>query len=203
MGDSPDDRDTLVLSKNGKTKYMKRLLIGLPLVLLVCLVATGWWLLRTDAGAGWAWSKLERSEAAALSSAGTDGNFADGFRIQGLVYRSADVDVLVGQAELKAGPGWWPLSIHIRELSLRDISVNLHPQAAGGEEHGDEADISAILSALKLPLPLEIHDARLTNVNLKDGDQQPVKLVDSLSLEVLVDEKLTVSRLDINGPQFE
>jgi autotransporter translocation and assembly factor TamB len=182
---------------------MKRLVVGLPLVLLVSLVLVSYWVLHTDAGASWVWSKIEESSNVAVTSSRTDGSFSDGFRIQQLEYRSAEIDVLVGHAEIKAGPGWWPLSIQVWELSLTDVSVIRHPLKVPRSDRGEEADISAILTSLKLPLPIEVHKARLGNISLQEDGRPPLVLAESLRLGARLDEQLSVHQFDIQGPQFE
>ena len=155
------------------------MLIGLPFAVLVFLMVAAFWLLHTDSGARWIWSKVENSGTFVVSSSRTDGNLAEGFNIHGLAYRSADIDVLVDRAEIKAGPGWWPLSIHVQTLSLLDVSIVSHPRNASGKDVQAEADISSILEVLKLPVLLEIHDTLLTNISLQEGDEPPFEIVNT------------------------
>ncbi len=203
MGDSLDYRDTVVLNRSRTFSYKKLVLIGLPFALLVFLLVAAYWLLHTDPGASWIWNKVENSGGFVVSSSGTDGNLADGFKIQGLAYRSADIDVLVDHAEIKAGPGWWPLSIQVQTLSLLDVSIVSHPLNTPGKDVKAEADISSILEVLKLPIPLKIHDALLTNISLHEGDEPPVEIVNTLRFKATLDEQLSVHQLDITAPRFE
>lgn len=51
MGDSPDNRNTIVLNRSRTFSYKKLVLIGLPFTLLVFLMVAAYWLLHTDPGA--------------------------------------------------------------------------------------------------------------------------------------------------------
>lgn len=203
MGDSSDYRDTVVLNRSRTFSYKKLVLIGLPFALLVFLMVAAFWLLHTDSGASWIWNKVENSSGLAVSSSRTDGNLADGFKVQGLAYRSADIDFFVGQAEIKAGPGWWPLSIQVQRLSLLDVSIVSHPRNTPETDANADVDISSILEGLKLPVLLELHGAQLTDISLQEGDEPPFEIIDTLRFKATLDEKLSVHQLDITAPRFE
>ncbi len=203
MGDSSDYRYTAVLNRSRTFSYKKLVLIGLPLALLTFLIVAAYWLLHTQSGASWLWNKIENSEGLAVSSSATDGSLADGFRIKGLAYRSADIDFFVEHAEIKAGPGWWPLSIQVQTLSLVDVSIVSHPLNTAGEEVKAEADISSILDVLKLPVPLEMHDALLTDIRVQEADKPWLEVASSLRFKAALDEKLSLHQLDITAQRFE
>jgi len=191
------------LNRSRTFSYKKLVLIGLPSALLLSLMMVAYWLLHTDSGASWIWNRVENSKGLTVSSSGTDGNLADGFEIQNLAYRSEDIDIFVGRAELNAGPGWWPLSIQVQTLSLLDVSIVSHPRNNLGKDASAETDISSILTALKLPVPLEIQVATLSNITLQEGEEPPIELIETLRLGARLEEQLSVHELVINAPQFE
>jgi translocation and assembly module TamB len=203
VADSSDNRDSFVLSRLRKFSFKKLLLIVLPVGLSVFMVAFVYWLLHTDSGAGWLWQRVESSAAVNVSSSRSYGNLTDGFVIQNLAIRTDGMDVFVGRAEIKTGPGWWPLSIQVRTLSLLDVLLVNHGTEYPGMDSNLGTDIRASLEALSLPLPLVVNQGWLTNLRYQDRDHPPVSLVTTLGFRAVLDDELSVEQLDIVAPNFE
>jgi autotransporter translocation and assembly factor TamB len=65
------------------------------------LVAIAWyWLLHTEPGARWLWSKAESATGGALSAESITGNLGSGVAIQGLSFENATVDIEVDEITL-------------------------------------------------------------------------------------------------------
>jgi translocation and assembly module TamB len=185
------------MNRNRSWSLKKFLLVGLPTALVLLLTFFVYWLLHTSSGAAWVWSKVEDLAAGTVRSSHVDGDLASGFIIKGLEYRSDEFDLSVAHAEIAAGPGWWPLSIQVQTLALRDVDIVIHSRAEKAEGTSTEMDIRSALAALKLPLSLKVHNAELANISLQQGYEAPHIIIESLGFQATLDERLVVDRLDI------
>jgi translocation and assembly module TamB len=176
--------------------FKKIVLLGLPAVLL-SLFAVYYWLLHTTPGSAWLWNQLEDRAAGSVRTAFVGGDLASGFVIQALEYQSDTVDLSVARAEIQVVPGWWPVSIQIRALDLQDVEIIMPSNEASAHEASAPTSIHTILVALKLPLPLNIHQGLLSNITLHDAGEEPAIAVESIRFQVALDERLEVDQLDI------
>ncbi len=177
--------------------FKKRLLLGLPAVLVLVITASAYWLLHTASGAAWLWKQVEGIAAGAVHSSQLDGDLASGFTIRNLGYVSESVDLSVDTVTLEAGPGWWPVSIQVRSLDLRDMEIVIHSPAGQTDAETMEMDIRSALAALKLPVPLEVQNASLTNISLQQGDEPPATMIESILFQATLDDRLVVEQLDL------
>ena len=177
--------------------FRKTILKGLPIVvLLIALLfsVSAYWLLNTASGASWLWNKLEGLELVDLRSSQVSGDLASGFVVRDMEYRSAGLDLLVHHAEIEAGFGWWPLTIQVNRLSLKEVEVLTRTSDASGAEDGD---IRNTLATFELPLPLEVGDAVITSISLQEDDNPPNVLAESVRFKATLDERLVIDNLDI------
>ena len=191
------------MNRNRSWSLKKFLLLGLPAALVLLLTFSVYWLLHTSSGAAWVWSQVEDLAAGTVRSSHVDGDLASGFVIKALEYRSDEFDLSVAHAEIAAGPGWWPLSIQVQALALRDVDIVIHSRAEEAVGASPEMDIRSTLAALKLPLPLKVHNAELTNISLQQGDEAPHTSIESLGFQATLDERLVVDRLDLQASAIE
>ena len=180
----------------------KIVLSGLVLA-LVLLMVFAWWLLRSSSGAAWVWGQVEDAAAGSVRSSRVDGSLALGFVIQNLEYLSESARLSIGSTEIEAGPGFWPLSVQVRSLVLRDVNiVMLSTEEAVPDANGD-VNIQAMLKTLKLRFPVQIHDALISEVTLQTGDEPPRALINSLSISASLDDNLLVEELEVFAPGIE
>lgn len=188
------------MSRFSPFSIKKTILIGLPvLMILVIVMLSGstYWLLNTSSGASWLWHKLESLDVADVHSSHVSGDLASGFVILDMEYRSTDIDLLVRQIEIEAGIGWWPMSIQIGRFSLQDLEILTRTSSGTADIANEGSDIRTILGNLELPLPLDISNAELSNISLRQDDEPPVMLVESVSFRAALDEELVVDHLDV------
>ena len=180
--------------------------MGLPLlvVLLALLFSvSAYWLLNTSSGASWLWSRVEGLESIDIRSSRVSGDLASGFIVQDLEYRSANLDVLVRQAEIEAGIAWWPLAIRVDRRSLMKVGVCTRSSDAHGlDDHGD-GDIRDTLGGIELPLPLKANDVVLTGISLQQDDNPQQVLAESVRFKAVLDKRLLIDNLDILATGFE
>jgi len=203
MAYPPDHRVAAVLNYFGTWSVRKRLLLGLPAVLVLLLTASVYWLLHTASGAAWLWKHVEQIAAGSVQTSQLDGDLASGFTIHNLAYASEGADLSAATARIEAGPGWWPLSIQVRSLALRDMEIVIHSPAGQTVGGNGDSDIRSVLAALQLPVPLEVNDASLTNISVQQGDAPPVTVIDSLEFQASMDERLLLDQLVLHAPGLE
>lgn len=183
-----------------KRSFTKRVLIGLPILMFVLLVSAAWWLLGTASGAAWIWGQVEEAAADSINSSHVSGDFASGFSIHGLEYRSGSVSLSVNRVEIEVVPGWSPLSVQVRSFVLRDVDIISQPSTEGEQDVAGEMDIPALIESLKLRVPVNFLDVEASNVTFRSGDEAPRPLFDLLSLSAGLGERLILDRLEIQAP---
>ena len=203
MADPHQYRNDTVMRFFGKISAWKAILIGFPVVMVILLSATVFWLLNTASGAAWLWNRLEGSSAIDLRSSQLSGDLASGFIVRDMEYRSNGLDVLVRRAEIEAGLGWWPFSVQVAKLSLQDVDVVTRASEDSAQSANAGNDIRATLAGIKLPVPLEISDALLTRINLKQNEETSFRLFESVSFKLAMDDRLVVDHLEMLAESFE
>ncbi len=183
--------------------FKKILLPGLPVMLVLLITASAYWLLHTASGAAWLWNKLEDVAAGAVHSADVGGDLASGFVVRNLEYRSDTVDLSVGRAEIQVGPGWWPVSVQVRALALQDIEIFIRSAGEPGRSVSGDTDIGSALAALDLAVPLKIHQAIFSSITLRTGEEQAGTHVESLRLRAVLDERLVIDQLELLAAGIE
>ena len=180
--------------------------MGLPLLVVVLALlfsVSAYWLLNTSSGASWLWSRVEGLEAVNIRSSGVSGDLASGFIVQDMEYRSANMDVLVRQAEIEAGFALWPLAIQVDRLSLMEVGVFTRSSDAHGADDNGDGDIRDTLGGIELPLPLEANDVVLTGISLQQDDNPKQVLAESVRFKAVLDERLFIDYLDILATGIE
>ncbi|MGB7451149.1 MAG: translocation/assembly module TamB domain-containing protein [Lysobacterales bacterium] len=181
----------------------KVILVGLPVILIMLLSGSVYWLLNTASGAAWMWSRLEGLTEGDVRASQVAGDLASGFVVRDMEYRSESLDVLVQHAEINAGFSWWPLSIRVGRLSSQDVELIIRSSGGAGESAPEDQDIRITLEGLNLPVPLVLDDVALTNITLQHDDEPPVTLFESVRFQATLDERLVVDYLDILATGLE
>ena len=187
------------MSRFKSLSFGKIILVGLPLVLILTLSGSVYWLLNTASGVAWLWSRLEGLAAIDIRSSQVRGDLASGFSIQDLEYRSENLDLLVHATEIEAGIAWWPLSIQVDRLSLQDVEVITRTV----DSVAPDVDIRTVIEGLKLPVPVQFDDAVLTNIKLHQDDKASFKLAESVRFKLALEDQLLVDQLEILATGFE
>ena len=177
--------------------------MGLPAVLSLLLAGGFYWLLHTTSGALWIWVKAQQSTAGALDSSLIDGDLSSGLVIEGLGYQAGGVGLQIGRVELMAGPGWWPLSIQLRSLRVQDMTLDLPASTVPTSANQSPSDLGATLAAMIPPMLVELHDGQLDGLTLHRGGTKSSVQIDTLRIQLSMDEKLVIKQLDITTPTME
>lgn len=180
--------------------FRKAMFLGLPLMLVLVvaiILSSVYWLFNSASGAAWVWSKLEGLESVDVRSSQISGDLASGFIIQNMEYRSSGLDLLVRHAELEAGLGWWPLSVQVDRLSLKEVEVMTGSTEDSVENDDDGKDIRNTLAGIEIPLPLIFNEVVLTGISLQQDNQPAILLAESVRFKAALDERLVIDKLDI------
>lgn len=183
-----------------KRALLKWLLIVLPLVVLALGLAGAGWLLKTNAGANWVWSQVESAASGSLSSVKVEGDLSSGFVIHDMKYLSPELDILTGRALLQVEPGFFPLSVQVRNLQLQDVLVIAQESDVQTQDETANTDFGAAIAALKLPLPVVIQHAEVSNVAYGGKDDSAVVIVGSLTFKLSLDDQLRIDSAVYTSP---
>lgn len=206
MANPLEYRNEPFMSRFKINSFRKTILTGLLITVgLITLVfsVSAYWLLNTASGAAWSWSKLEGLDFVDVRSSQVSGDLASGFVVQDMEYRSASLDLFVRHVEVEAGYGWWPLTILVDRLSLKDVKVVTRSSEDPGVGEDSSTDIRSTLASFELPLPVLIDDAVLSSISLQQDDNPANDLAGSVSFKAVLDERLVIDHLDIRAPGIE
>ncbi len=173
------------------------MLIAVPVVLMLLVTGTGYWLLRTSSGAAWLWEQLENTTAGAVHASGIEGDLASGFVVRDVIYQSDSVDLTVGNLVIHAGIGWWPVTVEIKTLTLDDVGITTRQAGDQAPVVSGDTDIGNVLSSLDLPVALRIEQAVINTVTLRQGENLPQDLADSIQISAALEQQLLVGQINV------
>lgn len=200
MANSPDHRNTVAMSRLRKFRMV---FIGLPVALVLFVTVSAYWLLNTASGALWVWGKVEHATAGAIRVSGIEGDLSTGLILKNIEFQQDDLEVQAQRVELTAGPGWLPFSIQIKGFRVQDVEITIRTGIEEQRGESQRIDIQATLAGLEPPIPLEIHNAALSNITLQKGDGSLLGFVETLQFSASLDERLVVDQLHVLAPELE
>ena len=135
-----------------------RLRTALLLFIATLFLATGAgiaWLLYTNSGAEWLWSRATQASDGALGTASIRGDVRSGLSFGDVYYRSGDVDISAESVHVTADFRLFPFAVDIRTARLAGVSVKIAAADAQAQPGGDA---TAVVQRLRLPFSLRIRD---------------------------------------------
>ncbi|MGB5354402.1 MAG: translocation/assembly module TamB domain-containing protein [Woeseia sp.] len=188
---------------------MRRALIYFSIALgalLVCAFLLSFWILRTDSGARFVWTRAVNALPQQLSAASFDGNLRDGVIATGVRYSDASTSISAKRVSFAAEARFFGLAVNINELHVSDVDVQPVASAATQNEQAAAQDpgvpVSEVLSSLRLPLTLRVTDLVIDKARLLAGDGSTVFAFDRLGLDARWGEALTIERLQFAADQI-
>jgi translocation and assembly module TamB len=170
----------------------KYLLRGTVTVLL--LVASAWfWLLHTESGASWVWNRVVSASDDTLSGQYVGGDFAAGIDVRQLRLSTDALDIEVDTTRAALNLDLVPLQATLSGVHLSNVKV-----ATTAVEAGEEAaiDVEALLSGLRLPLRIDLLDARVDNVSVSIGDGEALS-IDRVDASIFWHNEISIRNLAI------
>lgn len=146
-------------------------------------ILTAWfWLLHTDSGAQWLWSKARNSVPGHLAAQSITGDLGRGVSITGVVLELDGFSASAESIDVAIDLDILPLSLEVRVLRINSVQVSLSPADVGdGTESMALADV---LEGLALPFEVLITDLQINNATV-DG--------------LLEDRSIEISKIEIAG----
>lgn|GEM_PF-2936710 len=140
----------------------KYLLRGTVLAVIAC--GLFWfWLLHSESGAAWAWSRVESALGGQLAGQFAEGDLNGGLSLRDVHFANDTIEVRVESTQLSIDVDFLPVTIRLSDVSLAKIDVALKPSVS---ETGAELDVEELLTGLRLPLRLDLTDANLSDVEV-------------------------------------
>jgi autotransporter translocation and assembly factor TamB len=157
---------------------IRRFLVFLPVLVLLLLAGTWYWLLHTQSGARWIWAQVESATGNALSATDISGDISGGLVGNGIAYEGDGVKVSIGEVSLSADVDLLPLSATILPAHVSDLRIELR----GDKETDDESDLRETFAKLQLPVELIFTDVELERGAIDWLGEDRSVVVDTLSL---------------------
>jgi translocation and assembly module TamB len=174
-------------------RSLRVLLLGLAVLLLGIVAAVGW-LLYTESGASWAWSRAQAALPGQLEAREMRGSVSGGLTFSAPRYSDPAVIVSAAELQLAINLDLLPLAITVVNLRAHDLAVQLQESAPGDEPEAAAPALRDIFSSLRLPLRVRVRDLRIADAAVHSGGQ-PVFVLDELELDASLHEELSVERL--------
>jgi translocation and assembly module TamB len=117
------------------------------------LIAGAWyWLLHTEPGAKWLWSKAELATGGALSAESIEGDLGSGVGIRGLGFENDAVDIGVDEIELSARLGLRPVRVIVSGADASGFSLRI----LDSDREGGGTNLHEIFARLQLPFEIAV-----------------------------------------------
>jgi len=175
---------------------IRRLLLSLPLLILVIIASAWFWLLHTQSGAQWIWSRVESAADGSLSAASITGNLSSGLVAGDVTFIGDSVNVFVGQTSLSVDIDLLPLKVNVLSASVSDLRIDL----AADDRAEDDTNLHDTLNKLQLPVELAFEAIALDGGVINGIDQEWSFVVNSLSAAGTWADEIALHRVDLDAP---
>jgi translocation and assembly module TamB len=181
---------------------MKKLLIitAIALVLLVgALVSAWWWLTSTQSGASWALNRAS-GMVPSLQWQSLSGGLRHGLTLESIRLDEADTEIRIGRLELSARIRLLPSPVvDVNWLRANDVDIRL------AERDPPDPDAAPFeLPDISAPVPIRVHELRVTDLRLLAGpDQAEPLVVERIALVGKYHERLELESLAIDLPDSQ
>jgi translocation and assembly module TamB len=157
---------------------VRRLLAVLPLVVLLLISGAWYWLLHTEGGARWIWTRVENATDGALSAREITGSVRTILNAREIHYAGDGVEVRISRVSLAIDIDVLPLRVTILPAQVSDLLIDL----SGERPSDEESDLRETFAKLQLPVELVFTDVNLEGGAIEGIGDGTEFVVDSLSL---------------------
>jgi translocation and assembly module TamB len=134
---------------------LRRVLLLLAIIPVLVVAGTWYWLLHTEPGAQWLWSKAESATGGALSAASITGDLGSGVTLRDLNFENEAVDVDVSEISLVATVAVLPASVVVSEADAAGFSLRVLDRE---EDKDGSTNLHEIFARLNLPFEIIIEE---------------------------------------------
>jgi len=143
---------------------LRRLVLVLPALLLLAVAGAWYWLLHTEPGARWIWSRVETLTDRALQADALHGNLSSGVTITGLAYASDAFAISARDIRLAVDVAVLPKVVTVRSASASGIDMRIGRDTP---TDGPPADVHEILARLALPVEIAVSDLQFSELRIR------------------------------------
>lgn len=171
---------------------VKYLLRGI-IVMSIGFIAIWYWLLHTESGAAFAWRQLGAALNGDLTGEFRSGDFSTGVEIEGVKFSSAAMELISNSSAVAINIDIIPLRVEVSSVHLQGVAVTARQSATTDNE---ATDIESLMSGLRLPLPLDLIDVRVDEIELWNLEDDPI-LIERVDASVLWQDEILIRRLRV------
>jgi translocation and assembly module TamB len=175
---------------------IRRLLLSLPLLFLLIIASAWFWLLHTQSGAQWIWSRVESAADGSLSAASITGSLSSELVAGDVTFIGDSVNVAVGRASLSIDIDLLPIKVNVLSASVSDLRIDL----AANDRAEDDTNLHDTLNKLQLPVELAFEAIALDGGVINGIDQEWSFVVNSLSAAGTWADAIALRRVELDGP---
>jgi translocation and assembly module TamB len=175
---------------------LRRVLLGLPIILLAIAAGAWFWLLHTESGARWIWSRVESATEGSLVAQEIAGALATGLTGRDIVFTGDGVTVSLAEAVLAVDIDLLPWRVTVLPATVADLRIDL----AADRVSEDDTDIRDTLTNLQLPVELAFNGIELDGFVINGIGGDAVFVINTARFEGYWHDAILVENIDIDAP---
>ncbi|MEQ8207660.1 MAG: translocation/assembly module TamB domain-containing protein [Woeseia sp.] len=177
-------------------RYLLILLVGT----VVVAVAAVFWLLRTESGAAWLWSRATTALPEQLSAQSLRGTVSGGLHFERLNFQQPGTELAIEQLTLAVNPDLFPIGVTVENLQAGGLELRLSSTADEPESTTEPAaTVRQMLSSMRLPLPVSIRQLTVNDIDIVMPDASELHL-DQLQLVARLHNELQIDQFSVASP---
>jgi len=172
-------------------------LLTAPALLLLAGLICWSWLLHSESGARWLFSRLESSIPGSIGSSTIEGDLGSGLRLDGFHFDDGGTRVDVGRLTVAVEIDLLPPAIGLETLQADSVAIRVIQAPA------QETDRESAIAGLSLPVPLRFGDVRISGLEYFDLSGDSVIFVHSIMAAGSLHRELVLDNLSVSLPDAE
>ncbi len=173
--------------------------LAIPTLLLAAGLTTWSWLLHSESGARWLFSRLKSSIPASVGSAGISGELGSGLQLSGFYFDDRSTRVDVALLTFAVDIDLFPPSINLENLQAAKVVA----RTLQVSEQETETDWGNTVEGLSLPVPLMLEDIRVSDIEYFDLSGDSAFVIHSVVAAGSLHRELVLNQLAISLPGSE
>ncbi len=171
------------------------LLLIVPALLLGAGFGAWMWLLHTESGARWMFSRLGSSPAFELGASSISGDLGSGLQLEGLYFENDAVRVEITKITSAVNIDLLPPSVKVERVHADAIAIKA--LETSGQDSDDPAGLHQALQGLSLPIPVRVEDVKLQRIDYVDASGKNIIHLQAVSTRGGVHDMLVLDSLSL------